>query len=118
MAAALVRLAAGGGSAQALTVEVWGGDKPPNGTVNPSPGVPASVNGAQDPVLLIGAPVATFTYNGPINWRENQLNNGDDHTKNLFGEFFTPADIQARSAAPAVNTPTTPRDWRTFWLRP
>jgi PEP-CTERM motif len=96
VAAALASLAAVG-SAQALTVEVWGGYNTPNGTVNPSPGVPATVNGAQDPAPT-GAPVATFTYNGPINWQDNELNNGDDHTKNLFGEFFTPADISAFSS--------------------
>ena len=96
VAAALVSLAAVG-SAQAFTVDVWGGFNTPAGTVNPSPGVPASVNGAQDPAPT-GAPVASFTYSGPINWQDNEGNNGDDHTKNFFGEFFTPADISGFSS--------------------
>jgi hypothetical protein len=95
-AAALASLAAVG-SAQAFTVDVWGGFNTPAGTVNPSPGIPASVNGAQDPAPS-GSPVASFTYNGPINWQDNEGNNGDDDHLNLFGSFFTAADITGFSS--------------------
>jgi hypothetical protein len=93
-AAALASLAAVG-SAQAFTVDVWGGFNTPAGNANPSPGV--GVNGAQDPAPS-GSPVATFTYNGPINWQDNSGNNGDDHDLNLFGSFFTAADITGFSS--------------------
>ena len=96
VAAAVACLTAVSG-AQALTVDVWGGYNTPAGTVNPSPGVPAGVNGAQDPAPT-GPAVASFTYSGPINWQDNEGNNGDDHTKNFFGEFFTPADISGFSS--------------------
>jgi hypothetical protein len=96
MAVAVASLVAASG-AHALTVDVWGGYNTPAGTVNPSPGVPASVNGAQDPAPT-GSPVATFTYSGPINWQDNEGNNGDDHTENFFGEFFVPADISGFSS--------------------
>jgi hypothetical protein len=82
-------------SAQAVTVDVWGGFNSPGGIVNPSPGT--GVDGAQDPAPS-GLPVASFTYNGPIDWTDNVGNNGDDHTANLFGSFFDPAYITGFSS--------------------
>jgi hypothetical protein len=94
-AAAIASLAAVSSAQAGYLVNVWGGYNDPAGHVNPDPGT--GVNGAQDPAPTISA-VARFTYNGPINWQNNTGNNGDDHTQNLYGEFFTPADIAGFSS--------------------
>ena len=92
--AAIVSLAAVSSAQAAYLVEVWGGYNDPAGTTNPDPGV--GPGNAQDPAPGI-APVASFTYNGPINWVDNEPNNGDDDTMNLFGQFLNGADISGFS---------------------
>jgi hypothetical protein len=84
--AAFASVAAMSAAKAAVLVEVWGGfgNNASLGTVTPDQ--------AENPTPSPD-PVAEFVYNGPVNWVNNNANNGTDNTQNLFGQFFTAADI-------------------------
>jgi PEP-CTERM motif-containing protein len=81
--------------ANPITVTVWGGNY--LGTINTITG--SNPDSAKATGVPTSSALATFTYNGPINWQDNSGNNGSDYTQNLFSEFFTSADITSFSSA-------------------
>ena len=78
-----------------VSVTVWGG-------YGNSP-LSASPDQAQSPVPT-QTPIASFTYNGPIDWVNNTPNNGTDPTQNLFGQFFIPGDISGFTSSVFTKT--------------
>jgi len=74
--------------ADLFTVTVWGGygNNLSLGTTTPDQ---ADLAGASN----LGTAVASFTYDGPINWVNTGANNGTNPNGNLYSQFFDGADI-------------------------
>ena len=95
-AAAAASVLALGAAQASVTVTVWGGYDNATASANPLPDNPLGKNGAQDPNPSI-LPVATFTWNGPINWVDNSPENTGPEN-NLYSQFFIGGSISGFSS--------------------
>ena len=77
-----------------VTVEVWGGYGYMPLSVTPDQ--------AEQPVPT-QASTAEFTWTGPIDWVNNNGNNGTDSTQNLFSQFLTGGTISDYSSGLGVS---------------
>ena len=95
--AAMASLVAMDAAQASVNVTVWGGYNTPTSAANPAPNNPLGPDGAQDPNPT-NAAVASFTWTGPIDWVNNEGNNGTNPTGNLFGSFFVGGTISGFSS--------------------